>query len=331
VTTAGTFTFLPGETTKTISIPIIDDAYADGLEVFTVTLSNVTGPGVILGANTFSFAINDNETSNGQNPADNTSFFVRENYLDFLNRQPDTDGLNFWMGQITRCGSDPACVEVQRINVSASFFLSIEFQQTGYLVERIYKSSYGDATGTSTFPSTHPLPVPIVRLSEFLADTQKIGQGVVVLQPGWEQALENNKQTFLNSFVQRTRFLTDYPANMTADAFVDRLNARSGNPLAQAERDQLVNDLSTNVKTRAQVLRAIADHQSLVNAEFNRAFVLMQYFGYLRRNPNDSPDSDYTGYDFWLTKLNQFNGNYIEAEMVKAFLSSIEYRKRFGP
>jgi hypothetical protein len=98
------------------------------------------------------------------------------------------------MGQITRCGSDPGCTEVQRINVSASFFLSIEFQQTGYLVERIYKSSYGDATGTSTFQSTHQLPVPIVRLSEFLADTQKIGQGIVVLQQGWEQALESNKQ-----------------------------------------------------------------------------------------------------------------------------------------
>jgi Calx-beta domain/FG-GAP-like repeat len=331
VTTAGTFTFLPGETTKTISVPIIDDAYADGLEVFTITLSNVTGPGVTLGANTFSFAINDNETSNGQNPADNTSFFVRENYLDFLNRQPDTDGLNFWIGQITRCGSDPGCIEVQRINVSASFFLSIEFQQTGYLVERIYKSSYGDATGTSTFQSTHTLPVPIVRLSEFLADTQKIGQGIVVLQQGWEQALENNKQTFLNSFVQRTRFLTDYPANMTPGVFVDTLNTRAGSPLSVAERDQLVSDLSTNAKTRAQVLRAIAEHQNLVNAEFNRAFVLMQYFGYLRRNPNDAPDSDYTGYDFWLTKLNQFNGNYIEAEMVKAFLSSIEYRKRFGP
>lgn len=331
VTTAGTFTFLPGETSKTISIPIIDDAYADGLESFTVTLSNVSGPGVTLAQTIFSFAINDNETSNGQNPVDNASFFVREHYLDFLNRQPDTDGQNFWVGNITRCGSDPACTEVQRINVSASFFLSIEFQQTGYLVERIYKTSYGDATGTSTFQSTHQLAVPIVRLNEFLADTQKIGQGVVVLQPGWEQALENNKQTFLNTFVQRTRFLTDYPNSMTAADFVDRLNSRAGNPLSVSERDQLVNDLSTNAKTRAQVLRAVAEHQNLVNAEINRAFVLMQYFGYLRRNPNDAPDSDYTGYDFWLTKLNQFNGNYINAEMVKAFLSSIEYRKRFGP
>src|SRR6185295_16138837 len=113
--------------------------------------------------------------------------------------------------------------------------------------------------------------------------------------------------------------------------FVDKLNARAGNPLSTAERNQLVSDLSTGVKSRAQALRAIAEHQNLVNAEVNRAFVLMQYFGYLRRNPNDAPDSDYTGYDFWLTKLNQFNGNYIDAEMVKAFLSSIEYRQRFGP
>ena len=78
------------------------------------------------------------------------------------------------------------------------------------------------------------------------------------------------------------------------------------------------------------MLRAIAEDPGFASAEFNRAFVLMQYFGYLRRNPYDPQDSDYSGYDFWLTKLNQFNGNYINAEMVKAFLTSIEYRQRFG-
>jgi hypothetical protein len=92
----------------------------------------------------------------------------------------------------------------------------------------------------------------------------------------------------------------------------------------------LVSSLSSGAKTRAQVLRAVAEHPNLVNSERNRAFVLSQFFGYLRRNPNDSPDGDYTGYDFWLTKLNDFNGNFINAEMVKAFLSSAEYRKRFG-
>jgi hypothetical protein len=100
--------------------------------------------------------------------------------------------------------------------------------------------------------------------------------------------------------------------------------------LSQLERDQLVNQLELGLKTRAQVLRAVAENQNLDNAEFNRAFVLMQYFGYLRRNPDDPQDTDYTGYEFWLTKLNQFNGNYVNAEMVKAFMSSIEYRSRFG-
>src|SRR5262249_34118575 len=97
--------------------------------------------------------------------------------------------------------------------------------------------------------------------------------------------------------------------------------------------DQLVSDLTAGTKTRAQVLRAVAEDQDLYNAELNRAFVLAEYFGYLRRNPNDPPEStlDYSGYDFWLTKLNQFNGNYLNAEMVKAFLASIEYRQRFGP
>jgi hypothetical protein len=118
---------------------------------------------------------------------------------------------------------------------------------------------------------------------------------------------------------------------MTPAQFVDTLNTNAGNALSQSERDQLVNDLSTSAKTRAQVLRAVAEDPDLNTAEYNRAFVLMQYFGYLRRNPNDPQDTDYTGYDFWLTKLNQFNGNYNAAEMVKSFLVSGEYRQRFGP
>jgi hypothetical protein len=143
--------------------------------------------------------------------------------------------------------------------------------------------------------------------------------------------LENNKQAFTAEFVQRPRFLAAFSALMTSAQFVDKLNQNAGNPLSQTERDQLVNELTAGTKTRAQVLRAVAEDPDLNNAESNRAFVLMQYFGYLRRNPNDAPDPDHTGYDFWLTKLNQFNGNFIEAEMVKAFITSGEYRQRFGP
>ena len=88
---------------------------------------------------------------------------------------------------------------------------------------------------------------------------------------------------------------------------------------------------TTDTAARARALRRVAENSTLNTQEFNRAFVLMQYFGYLRRNPNTTPDSDYTGYDFWLTKLNQFNGNFVSAEMVKAFITSTEYRGRFGP
>ena len=158
---------------------------------------------------------------------------------------------------------------------------------------------------------------------------------MVVNQTGWETVLENNKQTFANQFVQRSRFTSAFPTSMTPAQFVDTLNTNAGGVLSAPERDGLVNDLTTGAKTRAQVLRAVAEDQDLQSAEFNRAFVLMQYYGYLRRNPNDPPEPtlDYSGYDFWLQKLIQFNGDYNQAEMVKAFITSLEYRGRpdFGP
>jgi hypothetical protein len=330
ITTIGTLVFAAGETSKSVSIPIIDDAYAESAERFRITLSNSTGNAVLGSFPSREITINDNETVNGTNPIDSAAFFVRQHYLDFLNRQPDQAGLDFWVGNFTPCGSDPQCIEVKRINVSGAFFLAIEFQETGYLVERLYKTSYGDATGNSTFPSPHTLPVPIVRFNEFIADSQEIGRGIIVGQPGWQEALETNKQTFIAAFVQRQRFTNAFNAT-TNEQFVDTLNGNAGNPLSASERDALLADLNNSVKTRAQVLRAVAEDPTLVTAESNRAFVLMQFFGYLRRNPDDPQDTDYSGYDFWLTKLNEFGGNFQQAEMVKAFINSTEYRQRFGP
>ncbi len=264
------------------------------------------------------------------NPIDKTDFFVRQHYADFLGRTADQQGLDFWTRQITDCGNDAVCIEVRRVNVSASFFLSIEFKETGYLVERTYKTAYGDTTGISTFQGTHNISVPIVRFSEFLTDTGEIGKGVIVGQPGWPEALEANKVNYFNRFVQTSRFTSKYPSTIVPASFVHSLNVNAGSPLTAAEEAQLTVEHTTGGKSRAQVLRQIAEHPNLANAEINRAFVLMQYFGYLRRNANDTPDSDYSGYDFWLTKLIQFNGNYVSAEMVKAFLTSTEYRRRFG-
>ena len=272
------------------------------------------------------------------NPIDPAANLVIQHYRDFLNREADPGGRDFWTNQITACGSDAHCIEVKRINVSASFFLSIEFQQTGYLVERMYKTAYGDTPGTSTFLSTHQIAVPTIRFDEFMRDTQTIGKGVIVLAPGWEQLLESNKQAYASAFVQTTRFVADFSTTMTPAQFVDKLNMRAGNVLSDSEKTTIINLFAgaantANTTARAQAVRQVAEDPDLYAAEFNRAFVLVEYFGYLRRNPNDAPETtlDYTGFDFWLTKLNQFNGNYINAEMVKAFLSSAEYRQRFGP
>ncbi|MGZ8847590.1 MAG: Calx-beta domain-containing protein, partial [Pyrinomonadaceae bacterium] len=320
--TMGTFTFNAGESSKQLSIPIVDDSYAEGGESFNITLTDPTGATVGNPAMT-AITITDNDQSNSANPNDQPNDFVVQHYLDFLSRQPDPSGLSFWNNQITMCGSDAQCIDVKRINVSAAFFLSIEFQETGYLVYRMYKVAYGNLPGA---------PVPI-RLNEFLPDTQNIGAGVVVIVPGWEQKLEENKTSFAQNFVARSRFTTAYPLTMAPAVFVDAMNQNAGGVLSPAERDNLMAKLTAGDMTRAQVLRAIADDPDLKNAEFNRAFVLMQYFGYLRRNPFDPPEGtlDFTGYNFWLDKLNRFGGNFIQAEMVKAFISSIEYRQRFGP
>jgi hypothetical protein len=265
---------------------------------------------------------------------DNTDYFVHQHYLDFLSREPDATGFDFWSNQIASCGVNQQCVDLKRINVSAAFYLSIEFQQTAYLVERLYKTAYGDGTGASTNSGAHQLAVPVVRLNELLSDTQQVGQNVVVGQSGWQAMLDSNKQDFTGQFVLRSRFAAAHPTSMTPAQFVDKLNQNSGGVLSSSEVATAIGLFgvaadTSDTNARAQALRQVAENQKLYKAEFNRAFVLMQYFGYLRRNPNEGQDTDYSGYEFWLNKLNGFNGNFINAEMVKAFMTSVEYRNRF--
>jgi hypothetical protein len=233
--------------------------------------------------------------------------------VDFLNRDPGASGFQFWNNQITSCGSNLSCQAVKRINVSAAYFLSIEFQETGFLVHRLNRASFGN------------LP----RFLPFLIDSQIIGQRVVVGQSGWEQQLEANKRAFLDAWTRRAVFKARYDS-MTNAQYVDTLIANTGVAFSQADRNALVNGLGNSSETPATVLRKVAENSLFKIREKNPAFVLMQYFGYLRRNPDDEPDGDLAGYNFWLNKLNSFGGDYQRAEMVKAFLVSGEYRQRFG-
>ncbi|OLE97783.1 MAG: hypothetical protein AUG75_04065 [Cyanobacteria bacterium 13_1_20CM_4_61_6] len=200
----------------------------------------------------------------------------------------------------------------------------------------MYKGAYGSGSGASTLGGAHQLPVPIVRFNEFLPDTQQIGQGVVVNVGNWQQQLENNKQAFALDFVQRSRFTSAFATTLTPAQFVDQLFANAGVIPSTADRNAAIAEFgsatnTSDVAARGRALRDVAENATLNSQEFNRAFVLMQFLGYLRRNPNDPQDTDYTGYEFWLNKMNAFNGDYQKAEMVKAFITSDEYRHRFGP
>ncbi len=152
-----------------------------------------------------------------------------------------------------------------------------------------------------------------------------VGSGVVVGQTGWQNVLEQNKQNYAAQIVASAEFIARFPTSQSATQYVNALYASAGVAPTQSELDAAVNVFGGGGSTgRTAALRKIADSNSVVQAEFNPAFVLMEYFGYLRRDP----DAD--GYNFWLTKLELFNGNYVHAEMVKSFTVSGEYRGRFG-
>ncbi len=261
------------------------------------------------------------------NKTGDSQFFVRQHYIDFLNRVPDSSGLAFWNNQIVECGLDQVCIDIRRTNVSAAFFLSIEFQETGYLVYRFYKSGYGNIPGA---------PVPVT-FGEFLPDTQQIGQGVAVGVGNWQAQLEANKQAFALAFVTRPRFTNAFTPTLTPAQFVDSLFSNGGVTPSTAELNAAIAEFGSATNTadnaaRARALRLVAENSQLKSLELNKAFVLMQYFGYLRRNPNDAPEPglNFNGFNFWLTKLLNHGGNFVDAEMVKSFIVSGEYRQRFG-
>jgi Calx-beta domain len=311
-TSLGTLRFEPGETTKSFTVFITDDSHLEGSESLILVLTNPQG--VNLGDHsTAHLTVDDNDVvPSDSNPIDGPNFYVRQHYVDFLNREPDPSGLDFWTHDLVVCGTDANCIDNRRQHVSAAFFLSIEFKQTGYMIYLMQKASYGD----------------MPRYREFLRDMQEIGRGFVVGAPGWEALLEAKKQSFIQEWMNRQTFKTLYDGKSDAE-FVDALFLNAG-VSDLTTRNSMISGLQAGTETRGSVLRKMTDLEAFSQKEINPAFVLMQYFGYLRRNPNDGPDNNLDGFNFWLNKLNEHNGSFVSAEMVRAFITSIEYRQRFG-
>jgi subtilisin-like proprotein convertase family protein len=255
-------------------------------------------------------------------PLENARLFVRQQYADFLSREPDAAGFDFWTGQIAQvCGADLACTRQRRVDVSNAFFFEQEFQQTGAYVYRLYRAAYGNAQPFPN-PNTPALPNHTV----FVADRARVVGSASL--PAAQLALAN-------AFVQRPEFVARFPASRTAEQFVDGLlgtiQAATNVSLA-AQRDALI--ALHNTDGRGAVLYRLADdnaanpinNRAFIDAEYNRAFVLTQYYGYLRR------DADLGGFNFWLGLVNRFplRSPVGQNGMVCAFITSAEYQQRFS-
>jgi CSLREA domain-containing protein len=333
-TMIGTIAFAANETQKTINIPINRDGYTEGSEVFHFNLANPTG-GAALGPQSSSTVTIADSLIPTANALDNTDLFVRQQYHDFLNREPEPSGVAFWTDNIELC-RDPLrippgetidqCLEQQRIMTSAAFFLSIEFRQTGGLVLGFYLAALDR-------PLTNNMPT----LTEFTRDTQAIQRGVIVGQGNWQTQLAANQTSFMNDFVTRPELVGLYPTTDTPAQYVDKLYLHENvTPTSAQERIDAINEFGSSTtaadtSARGRALLRITNNPAFQARAINGAFVEMEYFGYLRRNPNDLQDTNFDGYNFWLNKLNQFQGDFRQSEMVNSFLISLEYRKRFGP
>ncbi len=253
-------------------------------------------------------------TNSSPNPIDDAQFLVRQHYRDFLNREPDPGGLAYWTDRITECGSDARCIHQRRIGVSAAFFIELEFQDTGYYVYRFYKATFGRQPN----------------YAEFTSDRSKVIAG---------SNLKANKQAFADEWVRRSVFLQAYPNTMSNTEVVNKLFDAAGltASIYEPQRHQGIQALNGG-RSRALVLRdliEIPDFKSIPTpndpryaeikqiSQYNPAFVLMQYLGYLRR------DIDQGGYDFWLDVVNNREPNNYRG-MVCAFITSAEYQQRFG-
>jgi hypothetical protein len=224
---------------------------------------------------------------------DDNDFFIQQHYIDFLARMPEPAGFQGWMDIMRNCGTtvpEPC----DRIEVSSAFYRSEEFQVRRYFVYRFYSVSFKR--------------VPLY--AEFIPDARRVS--------GFQndQQLEASKVAFVNDFMSRTEFKNKYDS-LSNTAYVDTLVTTAGVTLGNQQ--QLIDSLNNQTKTRAQVLREIAESNAVYQKYFNEAFVVMQYHGYLRRDPDIL-------YLNWIDTMNK-TGDY--RTMINGFVNSGEYRNRF--
>jgi uncharacterized repeat protein (TIGR01451 family) len=289
----GTLRFAANEASKTISIPIVNDVYVEGPESFTITLSNPTG-GDLGSPSIATITIDDNDNGGAPNPIDDNAFFVRQLYIDFLGREPDPPGLRGWLAILNNCPVDDTSCD--RVHVAEGFARGDEFGERGYFIYRAYRAALGRKPG----------------YAEFIPDMAKVSGFLTA------QELEANKRAFLNEFVTRTELRGRYDA-LDNTGYVNELEKTA--LVALPNKQALIDDLNAGRKTRAEVLRAVMETTEVYAKHFNEAFVVMEYFGFLRRDPDAL-------YQNWIDQFNHSNSYRL---VINGFINSTEYRQRFGP
>ncbi len=335
----GTLRFAAGEDSKTFRVLITQDAYVEGPERVMLALSNTTGFGALGTPATANLRIDDDASEPPTNPIDDVTDFVRQHYHDFLNREPDQGGFDFWTSLITQCGNDQVCIRTKRIDVSNAFFYELEYQQTGSYVYRLYRAAFGNNQPFPNPDNSNPAEAnKLVSYAAFTPDRARVVGGASLAQAQLDLS---------TAFVQRAAFISSYASGLDGPAYVDALLAtikndikdQTGLPVDLGSQRQALIDLYNQSgggnAGRGAVIYRLADdntqtnpinNRPFIDAEYNRAFVTTQYFGYLRRDP------DIGGFLFWLGQVNSAPLRDVPKQhaMVCSFITSAEYQQRFS-
>jgi hypothetical protein len=263
----------------------------------TVTVVNASTGATIL-AGTFG------SIAPAANPLTDSNFFVRQQYVDFLGRAPEQEGFEAWVRTLDDCQvGDKSCDDVQ---VSSGFYRSDEFSGRGYFVYRLYDATLGR------------LP----HYDEFMNGMSRLSELTATLSFDAAKAQLTRELMARPEFSSRFGSLED---SAHAEDFVTSLERAAG--VVVSNHAQLVGDRRNGASKPEDTVRSFVETPEVHERFYIRGFVAMQYFGYLRREP----EAD--GFRAWVDTITYGLNGATPGDyrvLINGFVHAQEYRNRFG-
>lgn len=155
------------------------------------------------------------------------------------------------------------------------------------------------------------------RYAEFMASLKAVAAGVLLGSDLEHDQFQKNLLKFADELARHDRF-----RHLDDAQFIDRVLQNADLSLDPQERAKMIAALGGHEEKRAAALVDVVMDPRFVDKEFGKSVTLLTYFAYLRRNPDDPPDHDLTGFNFWLNDFERYHdGN----RLAIAFKRSIEY------